>query len=142
MSVVALPLLGASWILALIAASENHPMLTPALSIAVLLHAAFSLGGYCFANNRIRQNLFRYGYGVNISLRLHYIRILQIHHEVYGEKGTIIGNGISSRRCKYKQSEYSCPNGMDPTDVTGNMIIIRKFIFPEISPCLSQWPGP
>ncbi|KAK9696737.1 Laminin G domain [Popillia japonica] len=58
-SVVALPLLGATWILSLIAASENHPMLTPALSIAVLLHAAFSLGGYCFANSRIRQNLLR-----------------------------------------------------------------------------------
>lgn len=59
-SVVALPLLGASWILSLLSASENHPLLTPFLSLAVLLHAAFSLGGYCFANNRIRQNLFRY----------------------------------------------------------------------------------
>lgn len=58
-SVVALPLMGATWVLALLAASERHPLLTPALSVAVLLHAAFSLGGYCFANNRVRQNLIR-----------------------------------------------------------------------------------
>lgn len=58
-SVVALPLLGATWILALLAASERHPLLTPFLSAAVLIHAAFSLAGYCFANNRVRQNLIR-----------------------------------------------------------------------------------
>nr|XP_022918571.1 protocadherin-like wing polarity protein stan isoform X2 [Onthophagus taurus] len=58
-SVIALPLLGASWILALLSASEKHPLLTPFLSLAVFLHAAFSLGGYCFANGRVRQNLLR-----------------------------------------------------------------------------------
>lgn len=58
-SVIALPLLGATWILALLNASERLPVLTPALSAAVLIHAAFSLGGYCFANNRVRENLFR-----------------------------------------------------------------------------------
>ncbi|XP_076265474.1 protocadherin-like wing polarity protein stan isoform X1 [Rhynchophorus ferrugineus] len=58
-SVIALPLLGATWVLALLAASERHPLLMPALSCAVLVHAAFSLAGYCFANNRVRQNLLR-----------------------------------------------------------------------------------
>lgn len=58
-SVIALPLLGTTWILALLNASERLPILTPALSVAVLLHAAFSLGGYCFANNRVRENLLR-----------------------------------------------------------------------------------
>ncbi|XP_074026257.1 protocadherin-like wing polarity protein stan isoform X2 [Leptinotarsa decemlineata] len=58
-SVIALPLLGATWVLALLGASENHPLLTPFLSVAVLVHAGFSLAGYCFANNRVRQNLLR-----------------------------------------------------------------------------------
>nr|XP_023025805.1 protocadherin-like wing polarity protein stan [Leptinotarsa decemlineata] len=58
-SVIALPLLGATWVLALLGASENHPLLTPFLSVAVLIHAGFSLAGYCFANNRVRQNLLR-----------------------------------------------------------------------------------
>ncbi|KAL1494818.1 hypothetical protein ABEB36_010350 [Hypothenemus hampei] len=58
-SVIALPLLGITWILALLAASEHHPLLMPFLSLAVLIHAAFSLAGYCFANNRVRQNLLR-----------------------------------------------------------------------------------
>lgn len=59
-SVVALPLLGATWVLALLDASENHPLLTPFLSTAVLIHAGFCLGGYCFANSRVRQNLTRF----------------------------------------------------------------------------------
>ncbi|CAG9761162.1 unnamed protein product [Ceutorhynchus assimilis] len=58
-SVIALPLLGITWVLALLAASERHPLLMPFLSVAVLVHAAFSLAGYCFANNRVRQNLLR-----------------------------------------------------------------------------------
>ncbi|KAJ8975858.1 hypothetical protein NQ317_015895 [Molorchus minor] len=58
-SVIALPLLGATWVLALLDASEKHPLLTPFLSAAVLVHAGFSLAGYCFANNRVRQNLLR-----------------------------------------------------------------------------------
>ncbi|XP_066248043.1 protocadherin-like wing polarity protein stan isoform X1 [Euwallacea similis] len=58
-SVMALPLLGITWVLALLAATEQHPLLMPLLSVAVLVHAAFSLGGYCFANNRVRQNLIR-----------------------------------------------------------------------------------
>lgn len=58
-SVIALPLMGAAWVLALLAGSERHPLLTPFLSLSVLLHAIFSLAGYCFANNRVRQNLLR-----------------------------------------------------------------------------------
>ncbi|CAH1153853.1 unnamed protein product [Phaedon cochleariae] len=58
-SVISLPLLGATWVLALLDASERHPLLTPFLSLAVLVHAGFSLAGYCFANNRVRQNLLR-----------------------------------------------------------------------------------
>ncbi|XP_049823743.1 protocadherin-like wing polarity protein stan isoform X2 [Aethina tumida] len=58
-SVIALPLMGATWVLALLGGSEKHPLLTPFLSAAVLVHAAFSLAGYCFANQRVRQNLFR-----------------------------------------------------------------------------------
>lgn len=59
MSVIALPLMGSTWVLALLAASERHPIFTPALSAAVLVHAAFSLAGYCFANERVRENLLR-----------------------------------------------------------------------------------
>ncbi|XP_044754021.1 protocadherin-like wing polarity protein stan isoform X2 [Coccinella septempunctata] len=58
-SVIALPLMGSTWVLALMAASERHPFFTPALSAAVLIHAAFSLAGYCFANERVRENLLR-----------------------------------------------------------------------------------
>ncbi|XP_025834517.1 protocadherin-like wing polarity protein stan [Agrilus planipennis] len=58
-SVAALPLMGCTCILAILTASEHYPILTPLLSIAVLIHAAFSLGGYCFANARVRQNLIR-----------------------------------------------------------------------------------
>ncbi|XP_050305133.1 protocadherin-like wing polarity protein stan isoform X2 [Anthonomus grandis grandis] len=58
-SVIALPLLGITWVLALLAGSERHPLLMPFLSLAVLVHAAFSLAGYCFANSRVRQNLLR-----------------------------------------------------------------------------------
>ncbi|VEN51222.1 unnamed protein product, partial [Callosobruchus maculatus] len=58
-SVVSLPLLGATWTIALLNASERHTLLTPMLSAAVLVHAGFSLAGYCFANNRVRQNLAR-----------------------------------------------------------------------------------
>lgn len=45
--------------MALLAASERYPILVPSLSLAVLAHAIFSLGGYCFANARVRQNLTR-----------------------------------------------------------------------------------
>lgn len=58
-SVVSLPLTGTTWILALLNASERLSLLVPCLSAAVLVHAGFALGGYCFANNRVRENLLR-----------------------------------------------------------------------------------
>ncbi|XP_024946918.1 protocadherin-like wing polarity protein stan isoform X2 [Cephus cinctus] len=58
LSVASLPLLGTTWSLAVLNASENSPMLSYLLSIAVLMHAAFSLIGYCFINGRVRRNLY------------------------------------------------------------------------------------
>ncbi|KAF7994935.1 hypothetical protein HCN44_004407 [Aphidius gifuensis] len=58
LSVVSLPLLGSTWTLAVLNASENSPMLSYLLSLAVLIHAAFSLIGYCFINTRVRRNLY------------------------------------------------------------------------------------
>ncbi|XP_033222286.1 protocadherin-like wing polarity protein stan isoform X3 [Belonocnema kinseyi] len=58
LSVASLPLLGATWTLAVLSASENSPTLSYLLSIAIVIHAAFSLIGYCFVNSRVRRNLF------------------------------------------------------------------------------------
>ncbi|XP_063987386.1 protocadherin-like wing polarity protein stan [Diachasmimorpha longicaudata] len=58
LSVASLPLLGTTWTLAVLNASENSPMLSYLLSVAVLVHAAFSLIGYCFINGRVRRNLY------------------------------------------------------------------------------------
>lgn len=59
LSVISLPLLVTMWVLALLMASDHSPMLTYLLSLTVLVHAVFSLLGYCFVNQRVRQNLFR-----------------------------------------------------------------------------------
>ncbi|GLV44458.1 starry night [Carabus blaptoides fortunei] len=59
LSVISLPLLVMMWVLALLMASDHSPMLTYLLSLAVLVHALFSILGYCFVNTRVRQNLFR-----------------------------------------------------------------------------------
>lgn len=58
LSIASLPLLGATWILAVLGASENSPTLSYMLSVAIVLHAAFSLIGYCFINGRVRRNLY------------------------------------------------------------------------------------
>ncbi|XP_008557612.1 protocadherin-like wing polarity protein stan [Microplitis demolitor] len=58
LSVVSLPLLGATWTLAVLSASENSPMLSYLLSVSIVTHAAFSLIGYCFINGRVRRNLY------------------------------------------------------------------------------------
>ncbi|KAG7212572.1 hypothetical protein KM043_012871 [Ampulex compressa] len=58
LSVASLPLLGSTWTLAVLNASENSPTLSYLLSIAIVLHAAFSLIGYCFINGRVRRNLY------------------------------------------------------------------------------------
>lgn len=47
------------WVLALLMASDHSPLLTYLLSLAVLIHAIFAILGYCFVNQRVRQNLFR-----------------------------------------------------------------------------------
>lgn len=58
LSVASLPLLGSTWTLAVLNASENSPRLSYLLSISVVSHAAFSLIGYCFINERVRRNLY------------------------------------------------------------------------------------
>ncbi|XP_052128982.1 protocadherin-like wing polarity protein stan isoform X1 [Frankliniella occidentalis] len=57
LSVVALPLLGATWVLAVLAVSERLPIVSYGLAAAVFLHALFCLIGYCFVNERVRKNL-------------------------------------------------------------------------------------
>ncbi|XP_018058154.1 PREDICTED: protocadherin-like wing polarity protein stan [Atta colombica] len=59
LSVASLPLLGSTWTLAVLNASENSPMLSYLLSVAIVVHAAFSLIGYCFINSRVRRNLYQ-----------------------------------------------------------------------------------
>ncbi|XP_012288367.1 protocadherin-like wing polarity protein stan [Orussus abietinus] len=58
LSVASLPLLGTTWALAVLGASENSPTLSYLLSVSVVAHAAFSLIGYCFVNGRVRRNLY------------------------------------------------------------------------------------
>ena len=58
LSVASLPLLGSTWTLTVLNASENSPTLSYLLSIAVVVHASFSLIGYCFINGRVRRNLY------------------------------------------------------------------------------------
>ncbi|KAK0088102.1 hypothetical protein PV325_013198 [Microctonus aethiopoides] len=58
LSVASLPLLGTTWTLAVLNASENSAMLSYLLSVAVILHASFSFIGYCFINGRVRRNLY------------------------------------------------------------------------------------
>ncbi|KAL7299168.1 hypothetical protein TKK_0007766 [Trichogramma kaykai] len=58
LAVASLPLLGTTWTLAVLSASENSPTLSYMLSIAVVVHATFSLVGYCFINGRVRRNLY------------------------------------------------------------------------------------
>lgn len=57
LSVASLPMLGTTWTLSVLAASDNSAALSYLLSTAVFAHAAFSLLGYCFVNGRVRDNL-------------------------------------------------------------------------------------
>lgn len=59
LSVASLPLLGSTWTLAVLNASENSPTLSYLLSVTIVVHAAFSLIGYCFINGRVRRNLYQ-----------------------------------------------------------------------------------
>ncbi|XP_016844332.1 protocadherin-like wing polarity protein stan isoform X2 [Nasonia vitripennis] len=58
LSVASLPLLGTTWTLAVLGASENSPTLSYMLSVSIVVHATFSLVGYCFVNGRVRRNLY------------------------------------------------------------------------------------
>ena len=58
LAVASLPILGTTWTLAVLTASENAPTLSYMLSVAVVGHAVFSLVGYCFVNSRVRRNLY------------------------------------------------------------------------------------
>jgi cadherin EGF LAG seven-pass G-type receptor 1 len=57
LSVVSLPLMGVMWVLSVLAASETSEILSLALSACVVVHAFFSIIGYCIINKRVRENL-------------------------------------------------------------------------------------
>lgn len=57
LSVVSLPLMGVMWVLSVLAASETSEILSLALSGCVVVHAFFSIVGYCIINKRVRENL-------------------------------------------------------------------------------------
>ncbi|CRK90013.1 CLUMA_CG003735, isoform A [Clunio marinus] len=57
LSVVSLPLMGVMWVLSILAASESSEIFSLALSGCVLVHAFFSIIGYCIINKRVRENL-------------------------------------------------------------------------------------
>jgi cadherin EGF LAG seven-pass G-type receptor 1 len=49
--------MGVMWVLAVLTASENSQLLSILLSVVVVLHAIFSIVGYCIINKRVRENL-------------------------------------------------------------------------------------
>lgn len=57
LSVVSLPLMGIMWVLSVLSASESSEIFSISLSAVVLLHAFFSIIGYCIINKRVRENL-------------------------------------------------------------------------------------
>lgn len=57
LSVVSLPLMGIMWVLSVLTASESVEIYNLTLSACVLVHAFFSLIGYCIINRRVRENL-------------------------------------------------------------------------------------
>lgn len=61
LAVVSLPLLGLTWVLAVLAASEQEPIFFVLLSAAVILQAAFALLGYCVINEKVRRSLYCLG---------------------------------------------------------------------------------
>ncbi|XP_059482643.1 protocadherin-like wing polarity protein stan isoform X3 [Neocloeon triangulifer] len=58
LAVVSLPLLGLTWVLAVLAASEQEQVLFLLLSAAIILQAAFALLGYCVINEKVRRSLY------------------------------------------------------------------------------------
>lgn len=59
LSVVSLPLMGIMWVLAVLAASDSSQTLKVLLSAVLIIHAFFSIVGYCIINKRVRENLHR-----------------------------------------------------------------------------------
>lgn len=57
LSVVSLPLMGIMWVLSVLTASESIEAYNLALSACVIVHAFFSIIGYCIINKRVRENL-------------------------------------------------------------------------------------
>lgn len=57
LSVVSLPLMGVMWVLSVLAASESSEIFSLTLSACILVHAFFSIIGYCIINKRVRENL-------------------------------------------------------------------------------------
>jgi cadherin EGF LAG seven-pass G-type receptor 1 len=57
LSVVSLPLMGVMWVLSVLTASESVEVYNLALSACVIVHALFSIIGYCIINKRVRENL-------------------------------------------------------------------------------------
>ena len=57
LSVVSLPLMGVMWVLSVLSASESSEIFSLTLSAFVLIHAFFSITGYCIINKRVRENL-------------------------------------------------------------------------------------
>jgi cadherin EGF LAG seven-pass G-type receptor 1 len=57
LSVVSLPLMGIMWVLSVLSASESVELYSLTLSACVILHAIFSIVGYCIINKRVRENL-------------------------------------------------------------------------------------
>jgi cadherin EGF LAG seven-pass G-type receptor 1 len=58
LSVVSLPLMGIMWVLSVLVASESVEAYNLALSACVILHALFSIIGYCIINKRVKENLY------------------------------------------------------------------------------------
>lgn len=108
LSVASLPLLGTVWSLAVLSASEQSPTLSYLLSIAVLIHAAFSLIGYCFINGRVRRNLY-----------------LSLMH-CFGKKSPLLegsmGNGSSSQNV----NAHSVSGDKNLNDIRSNIYVICR----------------
>lgn len=58
LGILFLPLLGATWVLAVLSVSENLEILHYFFSVFSLLTAVFILVGYCLLNSRVRDSLY------------------------------------------------------------------------------------
>lgn len=58
LGILFLPLLGATWVLAVLSVSEDLEILHYFFSVFSLLTAMFILVGYCLLNSRVRDSLY------------------------------------------------------------------------------------